>query len=74
MKLKDWMPPVCRATWMEPSRFSDREAALAAALDELVFHDNASDRREDCPNCVELQHAMEVLNAIAGEELWEPRH
>jgi hypothetical protein len=70
MKLKDWLPPLgCRATWMEPGRFSDREAVLAAALDTLVFHDNAADRRENCPNCVELQHAMEVLNAIAGEEL-----
>jgi hypothetical protein len=63
----EWMPPLgCRATWLDPRRFSGREAVLAAALDRLVQHDYAADLREDAPNCVELQHAIRVLNALAG--------
>jgi hypothetical protein len=75
MKLNEkWMPPLgCRATWLQPGRFSNRHAVLAAALDSLVMHDNAADRREDLPNCAQVQHAMEVLNEIAGEEIWKPR-
>jgi hypothetical protein len=68
-----WAPPLgIRATWCW-SAMTEHEAVLAAALDNLVRHDNAADRREDLPNCLELQHAMEVLNAIAGKKLWEPR-
>ena len=74
MKLDDWWPPLgIRATWLEP-RFTARESTLLGALDALVRHDNAADVRADQPNCSELQHAMEVLNAFAGDkELWTPR-
>lgn len=74
MKLDDWWPPLgIRATWLEPGRFTEKESVLAAALDSLVRHDNAADLRVDRPNCVELQHAMDVLNEIVGKELWAPR-
>jgi hypothetical protein len=74
MKLDDWWSPLgIRATWLQAGRLTEREAILAAALDSLITHNNAADRREDRPDCVKLQHAMEVLNGFAGSELWKPR-
>ena len=72
-KLEDWWPPLgIRATWIAP-KFTPRESTLLGALDALVRHDNAADQRADRPNCSELQHAIEVLNAFAGSKVWESR-
>jgi hypothetical protein len=56
--------------WLQRSRFAtDREAQLAAALGALIHHDRAADICEGLPyHCVELQHAIEVLNEITGAE------
>jgi hypothetical protein len=75
MKLEEWTPALApyQRVRLELGTLTDREIILATALSWLVRHDVAADRREDLPNCVELQHAIEVLNAIARKKLWEPQ-
>jgi hypothetical protein len=74
MKLEDWKPWLCRATWFDPTRrLTERERILCAVLDSVITHDNAADVRGDRPNCSEVQHAMDVINVFAGSEIWKPR-
>jgi hypothetical protein len=62
-----------RASWLEPGRHTPSEVALLAVLDNLVRHDMAADIRAKSPNCVELQHAIKLLNDVSGSILYEPR-
>jgi hypothetical protein len=48
-------------------RITEREVILWRALEALVKHDAATDRREGLPYCAELQRAMEVLNEVSGQ-------
>ena len=74
VKLKDWKSGGYRAPWNGPrdlSGLTHREQVLARVLDGLAFHDFAADAHEGRPNCIELQHAIHVLNEIAGVALYE---
>jgi hypothetical protein len=73
MKFQDWLPHCYRASWVSPGNdLTEREAILCATLDRLVQHNNAIDRRAGLPHCTELQHAMRVINEIAGSRLYQP--
>lgn len=61
-----------RATWLDP-RLPKSHRRLTEALDNLIRHDNFQDTMHDRPHCIELQHAINVLNDFAGVELYKLR-
>lgn len=40
---------------------------LLEALENLVFHDESTDKREGIDNCIELQYAKQVIAKAKGE-------
>jgi hypothetical protein len=74
VKLKDWKSGGYRAPWYGPrdlSGLTHREQVLARVLDQLALHDFAADVRDGAPHCVELQHAIHLLDEVAGITLYE---
>jgi hypothetical protein len=55
-----------------PRSMTDLERLLINTLTRLACHDVAADQREQQTyHCLELQHAMQLLNDITGEEMFQ---
>ena len=60
----DWWPPLgMQAFWLHP-KWTEKEAALGAALAAVINHDRANCIRDRLPMCAEFAHAERLLDAL----------